>query len=110
MLNFIKDIKDKISGKIPKGHKRSPKWRKLEGEFSKIHKDCKFCGSKKKLQVHHMKPFHLYPELELEVSNLIMLCLRCHLLFGHLGNFRSYNPEIEVDSEVWSHKITNRPK
>ena len=27
--------------------------------------------AKKKLNVHHVKPFHLYPQLELDENNLI---------------------------------------
>lgn len=73
------------------------------------------CGGKEKLEVHHIVPFHLNPRLELEPTNLITLCeakhdgVNCHLLFGHLGNFKSVNKLVEIDSHEWADKIKNRP-
>jgi hypothetical protein len=70
----------------------------------------------KKLEVHHIKPFHLHPELELEPKNLITLCenksdgVNCHLLFGHLGSFRSFNVRVISDAIEWKAKILSRPK
>jgi hypothetical protein len=60
---------------------------------------CACCGSTKKLNVHHKKPFHLFPELELDLNNLITLCMdkECHLKIGHGGDFKDYNPNVEED-------------
>lgn len=44
---------------------------------------CAACGSTETLNVHHIEPFHIYPELELEPSNLITLCRRHHFEIGH---------------------------
>jgi hypothetical protein len=77
---------------------------------------CSVCDGKKKLEVHHKMPFHLHPALELDPGNLITLCenkadgVNCHLLFGHLGNFKSYNPQVNVDASLWFCKIRYRPK
>jgi 5-methylcytosine-specific restriction protein A len=82
---------------------RNPLWAHLEREFKADHPTCAACGMKDKLQVHHMKPFHLKPELELDPDNLITLCMgtfECHLRIGHGGNFRAYNPNVEMDSEI----------
>jgi hypothetical protein len=50
------------------------------------------------LNVHHVLPFHLKPELELDPSNLITLCSsldkNCHLDIGHGDNFRAYNASV----------------
>lgn len=79
------------------------------------HRTCSVCGGDKRLEVHHIKPFHLHPELELDPLNLITLCeelrggLNCHLLFGHLGNFKSVNVGVVGDAGVWSEKIKSRP-
>jgi hypothetical protein len=27
------------------------------------------------------------------------LCHECHFTFGHLGDWKSYNPEVEYDAE-----------
>jgi 5-methylcytosine-specific restriction protein A len=62
--------------------------------------------------VHHIRPFHTHPELELEPSNLITLCesgrrgVHCHLLFGHLGSFRRVNPMVHEDVKRWRAKLS----
>ena len=62
-------------------------------------------------EVHHIKPVGLYPALELDPKNLITLCgnPRCHLDKGHLGNWRSYNETVVMDTKIWSDKYRNRP-
>jgi 5-methylcytosine-specific restriction protein A len=90
---------------------RSKKWPALERKFSKIHPTCSACGGTDQLQVHHIIPFHLKPELELEMSNLIMLCmgeLDCHLRLGHGGSFSCYNPNIVVDAAEFLKNIEAR--
>ena len=81
--------------------KRSPKWEKLEREFKEAHPTCAACGSSNRLNVHHIEPFHIKPELELDPNNLITLCMdknECHLQLGHLGNFKLYNLQIKEDA------------
>lgn len=39
---------------------------------------CQKCGSVSHLQVHHLLPRKLYPQLLLDESLLIVLCPRCH--------------------------------
>ena len=39
---------------------------------------CKNCGSKEKLQVHHIKSRKEFPELIMDKDNCITLCIRCH--------------------------------
>jgi len=82
--------------------KRSSKWPKVEKDFLSKHPVCEACGSNKKLNVHHKKPYHLHPELELDENNLITLCMEkeCHLLIGHLDDFKAYNPNVERDVEL----------
>lgn len=85
-----------------KSKNRSPRWDEVRDDFLARVGRCAACGSKKKLQVHHILPFRLHPELELEESNLIVLCMdenECHLKIGHGGSFRSYNPGVEVDAK-----------
>ena len=63
---------------------------------------CAACGRTTHLQVHHIEPFHLRPELELDPANLITLCMgsyECHLVIGHGDSFRCYNPNVVEDAK-----------
>lgn len=88
------------------GADRSNKWTKVRAAFIKTHNVCAVCGSGKSLQVHHIKPFHMYPELELDPNNLITLCtskyagFNCHLSVGHCGNYKWENTYILEDVKI----------
>ncbi|APB99005.1 HNH endonuclease [Polynucleobacter asymbioticus] len=114
-MTIIKRIKDAVNGKAPLSAKRSGKWPSVRKHFLAINPACAVCGGFKKIEVHHKNPFHLHPELELDSSNLITLCeedtngVNCHLLFGHLGNFKSLNKTVVKDAATWNKKIQTRP-
>ena len=78
---------------------RSPHWPTVEKAHLRLEPICQACGTDKKLNVHHKKPYHLYPDLELEPTNLITLCMenKCHILLGHGDDFKDYNPNVEED-------------
>src|SRR3990167_9872544 len=86
------------------GAARSPQWPKVRAEHLKKFPNCALCGGNKVIEVHHIQPFHLKLELELEFSNLITLCeegkngVTCHLHYGHLGNYRSFNKDVITDT------------
>jgi 5-methylcytosine-specific restriction endonuclease McrA len=85
-----------------KRHTRSPHWRAVELEFRRQHPTCAACGTKHLLAVHHVFPFSQYPQLELETANLIALCMgprECHLVVGHKGNWRAWNPSVRLDAQ-----------
>lgn len=111
---MIKKIKDIIQGKASIREKRSSKWNKIRKEHLKKNPRCVVCNGKKSLEVHHIKPFNSHPELELDPNNLVTLCenkrngVNCHLLFGHLGNYRSINPNVLQDVVIWFIKISKR--
>jgi len=80
---------------------RSDQWPTLRDHFVKEHPLCAACGSVKRLQVHHIKPFHLFPTLELDPANLIVLCMdvnECHLKIGHGSSFRSFDKNVVADA------------
>lgn len=95
-------------------HPRSPQWPKLRRDFLKANPTCAFCGGKKKLEAHHIRPYHIRPELELNTSNLIPLCegrtgLNCHLIAGHWGDFvDKYNLQIEGDAKDWIKRLEKK--
>ncbi|MDE2470911.1 MAG: HNH endonuclease [Bradyrhizobium sp.] len=115
-MSIIRHLVDAAKGKHPMSAKRSGEWPKVRAEHLKANPTCAVCGSETGLEVHHIRPFHLHPNLELEPTNLVTLCeskrvggLNCHLIFGHLGNFRSFNVDVLADSDHWQQKINNRP-
>ena len=89
-------------------HPRSSTWPTFRDAFLRANKQCVCCRTKSGLEVHHKKPYHLYPELELDVNNVMTLCRRCHLLFGHLCDWSSWNPDVEKDVPLYTQKIRNR--
>jgi outer membrane murein-binding lipoprotein Lpp len=80
------------------GAARSSKWSAVRRAFLKIHPECEACGSRDELNVHHIKPFNVAPELELDPTNLITLCRKHHFEVGHLGNWRSANATVRQDA------------
>ncbi len=114
-MPIIKHLIDAAKGKHPFKATRSSHWPAVRRQHLEMHPVCDMCGGKEKIEVHHRKPFHLHPQLELEPSNLISLCesnkggVNCHLHFGHLGNFKSWNVDVESDAKEWRVKIQNRP-
>ena len=63
--------------------------------------NCAACGGNLHVQVHHIEPFNEKPELELEPTNLISLCMglhECHIRIGHGGSFDHFNPRAKVDA------------
>jgi 5-methylcytosine-specific restriction endonuclease McrA len=89
---------------------RSPKWSTVRKEHLKDNNYCAACGRTSKLEVHHIEPVHMNPDRELDISNLITLCdSPCHLLFGHLMNYQSWNKSVIEDCDYYSEKIKSRP-
>mgnify|MGYP001609994063 CR=1 FL=1 len=98
------------------GAARSPQWRKVRAEYLKLHPACAVCGeTKKNVEVHHVRPFNLFPKLECSPENLETLCesgrngITCHLAIGHLGSYQSWNENVREDAEVWRKKLSARP-
>jgi 5-methylcytosine-specific restriction enzyme A len=81
--------------------KRSTHWPTVEKHFLENNPACAACGGTNRLNVHHCMPFHLDPNLELDPTNLITLCMgekECHLHIGHGGSFKEYNPNVRKDA------------
>ena len=113
-MKIIKKVKDIAQGKASIRDKRSNKWPTVRKKHLENQAKCAACGGDKILEVHHIKPFNQNPELELDLNNLITLCesrsngVVCHLFFGHLGSYKSINPNVLEDVKIWFQKITNR--
>lgn len=90
--------------------KRSGLWASVRAKHLEEHPCCAACGSCLKPEVHHIVPVHLDPDRELDPDNLITLCDKyCHLIFGHLMNYKSYNKNVVEDAKVYYNRIKHRP-
>ena len=70
-------------------------WRKARNLHILVEPVCQACGDDKKLQVHHVEPWHLCPERRYDPTNLITLCQPDHFRFGHLRNWKNWNSGIK---------------
>lgn len=109
-MGIVKRIREYFEG-MPA---RSPKWPSVRKAWLKIHPACAACGTTTNLEVHHIAPFFLRPDLELNPNgdNLITLCEtggNCHLFVGHLKNFKSFNSTVREDAKIVLKKIKSRP-
>jgi len=111
MIRHLRHLRDLVAGKTKSGKMRSSHWREVRAAHLENFPTCALCGGTRKIEVHHVKPFHLHPELELEEANLITLCesghggVNCHLAFGHLGSFQRINPQVRLDCLEWGKKL-----
>jgi hypothetical protein len=91
---------------------RSSEWPALRRKWLVIQPKCQSCGKTTKLEVHHIKPVHLYPELELDETNLITLCenptMNCHFIMGHCLNWLAWNHDVEFDAHMIRDSIINK--
>lgn len=102
MFNLFKN-------KVIRYASRSSLWGSIRKEFLSKNNQCAVCGRKKDLEVHHIIPVHVDPSLELDKDNLITLCANsCHILFGHLMDFKSWNPNVIKDCDTMRDKISAR--
>ena len=73
-----------ITGKSSKAFYKSREWKILRyAAFELYGNSCICCGAKPNddvvLHVDHIKPRSLYPELELDINNLQILCADCNI-------------------------------
>ncbi len=109
IIKFYNEVL-KSGSKIPTKYEKnksfyeSDAWRSLRYEVLKVYgRKCMVCGAvphpenKVKLHVDHIKPRSKYPELELEFSNLQILCEDCNLGKSNKDSidYRQHHTEIE---------------
>jgi hypothetical protein len=84
---------------------RSKEWPAVRAEWIKHQPQCQVCGRTKKLEVHHMIPVHVDPDLELRATNLITLCEHpsacCHYIVGHCAlSWLNYDPNVVQNAKI----------
>lgn len=110
MIKLLRYFVDRFYGKALQGQRRSSDWPRVRKVHLAEHPLCECCGGKKGIEVHHVLPFNLFPELELRKENLMSLCKKrgCHFAM-HLYSWKSYNPDAKQDTMLWNEKVENRP-
>ena len=88
---------------------RSGRWPALRDKFIRHNPYCAACGRTESLEAHHVVPFQEDRQLELVESNLISLCRTCHFVFGHLGDWASWNTDVRADAAQYMEKRRRRP-
>lgn len=92
---------------------RSPQWSGVRAQHLAQYPACAGCGRDTFLEVHHIQPFHLFPDLELSPENLITLCERpghdCHFHFGHFLDWYKYNPNVVADAQAFLTAMAKAP-
>lgn len=112
-MSKLKDLALKAKGAIPLKAKRSKDWPKVRKQHLEENPACAACGEIKKVEVHHIQPFHLNPELELDPDNLITLCetaskgIICHLNIGHNGDYKNVNTNVIEDSRRMNQRLNS---
>jgi hypothetical protein len=89
---------------------RDSQWPAIRRQHLSVYPTCAACGTPMEPAVHHIQTFHEHPELELDPSNLITLCQLhcCHLMLGHSGNWRAWNPHVREDAALLLQRIRER--
>lgn len=89
---------------------RSGKWPARRRKYLALHPHCAACGSSEDVEPHHIRPFHLHPDLELDADNLVSLCEKhgCHLAFGHNYDWHAFNPHVEEDCRIQAMRTKQR--
>ena len=60
-------------------------------EYRKAHPICEWDNCNDSIEVHHIIPISVRPDLAADTNNMISLgCKRCHLCVGHAGNTAYY--------------------
>ena len=57
---------------------RGGRWHKASVAYRKAHPICEYCNKRAAVEVDHVKPWHEYPKLRYDTSNLKSTCHDCH--------------------------------
>ena len=85
---------DTVGGGLVGDRPRSKDWPRLAKDHLKRFPECAACGRRSDLQVHHVKPFHLFPDLELDPFNLLTGCPPCHFVLYHVNDWAAWVPDV----------------
>jgi len=89
---------------------RAGAWPRVRREHLEREPGCIACGRQRSPEVHHVVPLRERPDLELAPTNLVTLCADpCHLVFGHLLDWRRSNPHVREDAARYRARMAETP-
>lgn len=93
------------------GESRSPQWPTVRRKFLEG-KVCAACGGTEQLEAHHLVPFSVDRNRELNPENLLALCEHparlCHFRVGHRYRWASYSRHATEDAELDRKRLEER--
>lgn len=105
MLGWLRRLTESFTG-AP----RSGQWPRVRKEHLRRFPTCAACGRSKDMEVHHVEPFSVAPDRELDPTNLVTLCAEpCHQLFGHCRDWRRSNRFVREDAAAFLHRMRTEP-
>ena len=75
---------------------RSPRWPAFVHQLLRERPLCEGCGRRSETG-HHVIPFHVRPDLELDPGNVVPVCPPCPFVVCHGGNWQLYIPTARAD-------------
>lgn len=90
-----------------KAYLLSDEWKTIKSKIlARYNNKCVFCGSDKKLQVHHLSYKHIYDEGN-HLEDLVLVCDKCHKIAHNIPSDASYI-SLRAIQEILLSKDTNR--
>lgn len=81
-------------------------WARVRKAHLEKEPHCAACGRAKDLEVHHVIPVSVDPSKECDPENCLTLCANpCHLVFGHLMDYRRHNVHVREDCKRYLERI-----
>ena len=93
------------------GPRDTAAYKRAMAAYLAVHPVCQFCGKPGgKVEVHHVIPVSVDPTKAADVTNMVTLHRKpdCHMVVGHLGNFRDYNSNVARVCEVMVDEKTKK--
>lgn len=74
---------------VTRAARRAWSTHKAMQRYRAAHPRCAWCGRSEHLDVHHIEPVSVAPQLAADERNMIMLCRKppCHQVIGHDGDY-----------------------
>ena len=79
------------------GPRDTAAYKRAMAGYLAAHPVCQFCRKPGgKVEVHHVIPVSVDPTRAADMTNMVTLHRKpdCHMVVGHLGNFRDYNRNV----------------